>query len=410
MPGFLVCHSHHNPKTEGELQDMGTAWARQGCAVLVMDQLGHGERRQHPFSSASDYPSPFRVGRQDYYFRFNIGMQLHVVGDSLMSWMVWDLMRGVDLLLAQPGIRKDRIVLLGAVAGGGDPAAVAGALDSRIAAVVPFNFGGPQPETHYPLSVDAESTFNYAGGGSWESTRNLGLSARDGFLPWVIVAAVAPRRLVYGHEFAWDKEHDPVWARLNTIFGLYEVGDRLAAAHGRGTLSGKPPDSTHCDNIGPEHLVGIYAALKRWFEIPIPTNGNQQRHSSADLTCLTLQAAQDFKIDSLHKLVDDLGAERAGAARNRLRNLAPAVQRQQLCQDWSRLLGDVSPSGDLKVTVRSKQKVEGATFERISLTYEDGIVVPMTLLIPERKASNRLPIVVAFFSRRQASVLANAGG
>src|SRR5438093_2857262 len=161
MPAILICHSHHYPKTEGELQDMGTAWARQGCAVLVMDQLGHGERRQHLFQSSTEYPSPFQVGRQDYYFRFNIGMQLHVVGDSLIGWMVWDLMRGVDLLLARPGIRKDRIVLLGAVAGGGDPAAVTAALDSRIAAVVPFNFGGPQPETHYPLPVDAESTFNY---------------------------------------------------------------------------------------------------------------------------------------------------------------------------------------------------------------------------------------------------------
>src|SRR5262249_694253 len=148
-----------------------------------------------PFRLASDYSSPFRVGRQDYYFRFNLGMQLHVLGDSLMGWMVWDLMRGVDLLLARPGIRKDRIILLGSGAGGGDPAAVTAALDPRIAAVAPFNFGGPQPESPYPLPVDAETTFRYAGEGSWESTRNLRLSARDGFLPWVIVAAIAPRRL-----------------------------------------------------------------------------------------------------------------------------------------------------------------------------------------------------------------------
>jgi hypothetical protein len=46
--------------------------------------------------------------------------------------------------------------------------------------------------------------------------------------------------------------------------------------------------------------------------------------------------------------------------------------------------------------VRSKQKVEAVTFERISLTHEDGIVVPMALLIPERKANSRLPIIVAF--------------
>src|SRR5262245_53894088 len=77
MPGMLICHSHHNPKTQGELQDMGVTWARQGCAVLVMDQIGHGERRQHPFRDAKSYPHPFRPGRQDYYFRYNVGLQLH---------------------------------------------------------------------------------------------------------------------------------------------------------------------------------------------------------------------------------------------------------------------------------------------------------------------------------------------
>jgi hypothetical protein len=160
MPGLLICHSHHAPKTEGELQDMGMTWGRSGCAVLVMDQLGHGERRQHPFVGAESYPQKFRVGRQDYYFRYNVGNQLHLIGDSLMGWMVWDLMRGVDVLLAEPGVDKEKIVLLGSVAGGGDPAAVTAALDRRIAGVVPFNFGGPQPETGYPLPADAEDSFN----------------------------------------------------------------------------------------------------------------------------------------------------------------------------------------------------------------------------------------------------------
>ena len=171
---------------------MGVTWAKLGCMVLVIDQLGHGERRQHPFATAKDYPKEFRVGRQDYYFRYNLNLQLSLVGDSLMGWMVWDLMRGVDVALLEPGADKERVILLGAVAGGGDPAAVTAALDPRITCVVPFNFGGPQPETRYPLPDDAETSFNYAGGGSWESTRNLRDSAADGFLPWVIVASRRP--------------------------------------------------------------------------------------------------------------------------------------------------------------------------------------------------------------------------
>jgi len=34
MPGIVLAHSHHNPKWEGELQDMGMTWARAGTAVL----------------------------------------------------------------------------------------------------------------------------------------------------------------------------------------------------------------------------------------------------------------------------------------------------------------------------------------------------------------------------------------
>src|SRR5262245_6889062 len=149
-PGILIIHSHHNPKTQGELQDMGMTWARAGCYVLIPDQLGHGERRQHPFVTAADYPAPFQVGRQDYYFRYDTSLQLYLAGETLMGWMVHDLMTGVDLLLAQPGIDAKRIAILGSVAAGGDPAAVTAALDERITCACPFNFGGPQPETRYP--------------------------------------------------------------------------------------------------------------------------------------------------------------------------------------------------------------------------------------------------------------------
>jgi hypothetical protein len=43
MPAILIVHSHHNPKTQDELQDMGMTWAQEGCAALVMDQLGYGD-------------------------------------------------------------------------------------------------------------------------------------------------------------------------------------------------------------------------------------------------------------------------------------------------------------------------------------------------------------------------------
>jgi dienelactone hydrolase len=404
IPGILIAHSHHNPKTQGELQDMGMTWARQGCLVLVPDHLGHGERRQHPFVTADDYPGSFRPGRQDYYFRYNTALQLHLAGESLIGWMVWDLMRGVDLLLAQPGIDKERIVLLGAVAGGGDPAAVTAALDPRIAAVAPFNFGGPQPETTYPLPPGAERTFNYAGGGSWESTRNLRLSARDGFLPWVIVGGAAPRRLSYAHEFAWDREHDPVWARLEKVYGFYGAGDRLDSLHGRGAVTGTPPESTHCNNIGPEHRRQIYPALKRWFGMEPPEKEFTQRRPAEELACLTpaflssLAKANDGakRTRPVHELAAALAAERSATYRKKLADLGTEARRRQLRQDWTRLLGAVDPETDPKATGQSKERLGDVTAERITLEVAPRIVVPLVLLSPSRKEDAKLPVVVGF--------------
>jgi dienelactone hydrolase len=392
LPGILICHSHHAPKTQGELQDMGMAWARSGCLVLVMDLPGHGERRTHPFVEAGDYPRPFRVGRQDYFFRYNTGIQLALAGESLIGWIVWDLQRGVDLLLSRPGIDRDRIILLGAVAGGGDPSAVAAALHPRIAGVVPFNFGGPQPETVHPLPDDAEDRFNYAGSGSWESTRNLRLSARDGFLPWVIVGSVAPRRLIYAHEFAWDRDRDPVWRRLETIFRFYEARDHLGAVHGEGSVSGTPPGSTHCTNIGPIHLQQIDPLLQHEFNLLAPDRSPLPHHSAADLACLTPEIATTVK--PLFRVASDLADDRLTEARRFLGTLAPEATRQRLRNDWARLLGRVEANREPRVISRTSERIGPMTAERIVLEVEPRIVVPLLLLLPEAAQEKRCPVVV----------------
>jgi len=351
MPAIVIVHSHHNPKTQGELQDMGMTWARQGCLVLVMDQLSYGERRQHAAGN-----------RQDYRFRYINGLQLHVIGDSLMGWMVWDIMRGIDLLQQRDGIDKSRTVLIGSVAGGGDPAAVAAALDARITCAVPFNFGGPQPETTYPLPANADETFNYLGGGSWESTRNLRRSGVDGFLPWTIVASIAPRRLIYAHEFSWDRGRDPVWKRLQKVFGFYDGTENLAFTHGGGLLQGQPPEATHCNNVGAVHRKMLHPALERWFGIPVPQE-YQQRRAPEDLLCLT----PEIKPRPLHEIYSEIGVERATAFRAQLTKLKRPQQLRLLRQRWASLLGEIEPQAP-KVLSRTSEFLlspRGTSGERI---------------------------------------------
>ncbi len=405
MPGILLCHSHHNPKTQVELQDMGMTWARAGCLVLVMDQLGHGERRQHPFASERDYAGEFPVGRQDYYFRYNTGIQLQLIGDSLMGWMVWDLRRGVDLLLSRVGTDPTRIILMGSVAGGGDPAAVTAALDERISAAVPFNFGGPQPETPFPLAADPENTFDYAGSGSWEPTRNLRLSCRDGFLPWVIIGSIAPRRLIYAHEFSWDREHDPVWNRLHRIYaGFYGSPEALDYTSGFGLLQGRPPDASHCNNIGSPHRQRIHEALQRWFGIPGgPAQEYQNRLPAGDLQCMTSALAAELKPPLLQSLVSQLGHERALPHRRQGRDPTPAARTPRLQDQWRVLLGNIEP-GPPRIIRSSASALNGLHVERVGLETEPGIFVPVLILT---YGSGRVPrpVVVALSHAGKAAFL-----
>jgi hypothetical protein len=60
------------------------------------------------------------------------------------------------------------------------------------------------------------------------------------------------------------------------------------------------------------------------------------------------------------------------------------------------LLGEIEPKADPKVVKEDRQHIGNLTVERIALEVEPGVVVPLLLLIPARKADARSPVVIAF--------------
>lgn len=402
MPGIVVCHSHHRPKETGARQLMGATWARAGCVVLVPDHLGHGERRQHPFQAESDYGGPFPVSSQDYYFRYDAAIQLQLIGESLMGWFVWDLQRGVDVLLDRPGVDPQRIIVISEPAGGGDVAAVAAAVDNRFAGAMVNNFGGPEPEDGYPLPPDAESWFPFTASGSWESTRNLRLSARDGFLPWSIVASIAPRRLIYYHEFYWDREQDPAWKRLRRIYAFYDAANSVIGLAGQGFVVGSSPENTHWTPYSREIL---YPTLQQWFGIADPKNEYDRLIPEDQLRCLSTVAGRQVQPVPLHRLCSQLGIERTAAARRTGEGLSAAERRAALQGRWIELLGDIDVSGEpvvrnydldpnLNLNLNLKT-LPAIRVQRIQLGTEPGIIVPVLLMAPVANASRRVVVAVA---------------
>jgi len=373
-PAIVICHSHHDPKNEEELQCMGQTWAQQGCTVFIMDLVGHGERRQHPFVAARDYGEAFRVDRQDYYFRHVLGIQLELIDESLMGWMAQDVRRGIDLLWEDSQIDRDRIIVIGSVAGGGDLAAVVGTLDDRVAAVVAFNFG--------QLSL-----------GDWDSTRTLLNTARCGFWPWVILASLAPRRLIYGREFSWNAQHDVVWRHLEKVYEFYGTRDALRSVHGSGRGSRHGPLDSHCTNVGPIHRQQLYPIFQEWFEIPIPEQEVPEPVRKENLECLTIKTRKVFSIRLVHEVTQEICQQHL-AARRRVRvSQETNPQTIQLQQELTEILGPMTPFTSFRV--RSERQGFGRS-EYVALEVEEHLSVRLQLLWPSGLGKIKTPMVIGF--------------
>jgi dienelactone hydrolase len=406
VPAIVVVHSHHASKTQSELQDMGMTWARAGTAVLVMDQLCAGERVQtQPWS------------RESYYGRYNLGNQLYLAGESLIKWMAWDIIRGIDLLTERSFIDAQRIVLLGAVAGGGDPAALAAVLDQRIAAVIPFNFGEAGPEEHYtegPRPYDFETAD--PGWAFWETTRNMPKSVSEQYFPWFICAAMAPRNFIYSFEVGWPKtvEEEPAWSRYKKVYELYGEGNHLASVDGYGPF----PGPGECTNVGTYLRGRIYPILSDWFGIPVPeAEYHQPLHESA-LMCLTpaIATKRSFKPAALIAL--GIAEKRLKNSENKRSALPPGERANSLCQDLAEKMGVIEPVTDpLTKKIWSRQFSDFNT-EEFYIGMDSDIFLPVILLTPKDNSVPH-PAVIAlaeggkerFLSRRsdEIAVLLNEG-
>jgi len=382
IPAVVAVHSHHAAKTQSELQDLGMTWAKAGTAVLIMDQLCAGERIQ-------SQPWP----REGYFGRYALGNQLYLAGESLMKWIVWDITRGIDFLNQRPEIDPKRIVLLGACAGGGDPAALTALLDPRVAAVIPMNFGEAGPEEHYtegPRPYDPQTAD--PGWGYWETTRNLRQSVAGQFFPWFICAAVAPRPFAYAIEMGWPKtvEEEPAWARYQKVFELYRLRDRLAEIHGFGPFPG-PGEFTNFSTFFRKRLDPI---LHRWLGMPIPRIEFHNLLPEASLMALNWAAKATFEPKPASSEAFRLARLRLEASRTRMAELPRNEQIQLLKAELRKQLGDIEPADRPEVRSLWSRQHPNFVMDAFAITSESGITLPVILLTP-KEGTVKHPAVLA---------------
>ncbi|MBI4626517.1 MAG: acetylxylan esterase [Verrucomicrobia bacterium] len=391
LPAMIIVHSQHYPKTQGELHDMGELWARTGAAVLIMERPGYGER--------AETSTWFR---QAYASRHTFTKQLFLVGESHSGWAAWDIMRSVDYLCARPDIDQGRIILLGSVAGGGEPAGVAAALDPRIAAVVPFNYD----QGH--IRVHGDTPGQIAGQ----------------FSPWLVAASVAPRRFVRAFEFGWEgaeeADYPTLWVdgmeRSARVWGFYAARDNLATSQAYGLIRLSMERVSHCFSIGPQQRKDLYPIFNRWFGLPLPSEKDlsilpdselsvsavreearqqelERRRPHADLLSISPGLSADLPRRPLHQIAHAMGERQLAAARSARRTLAAAARRERLRADLRPMLGDIEPAVAPPIETTWTHSLAGAEAEALSLEVEDGIRVPLLLLRPAGRSP--APVVVA---------------
>ncbi len=126
LPGILMVNGHGSDKFGWYAMYTGMEYAKAGAVVVTYDMIGEGERNIDKKSRANAHDKQV-VPRE--------GVAATDWGQRVAGLMQVDLMQGVTYLTERPDVDAKRIAVLG-YSMGGFVAGIAGAIDTRIHAVV----------------------------------------------------------------------------------------------------------------------------------------------------------------------------------------------------------------------------------------------------------------------------------
>ncbi|MCX7804510.1 MAG: acetylxylan esterase [Planctomycetota bacterium] len=345
----LVGHSTAG-RLSREVPAMQIELARRGCVSLAIDSLGQGERIMHGRGHGEETPTSGHYG---------LGGRAFLVGANLAGWMIWDAMRGADLLLSLPEVDPARIAVTGE-SGGGTMSIYVGCLDDRISVVVPVSAGG---SPRFGNNYDAE--------------QNLLNRFRDGFDFSGMFALCAPRPLKVICETSGPVDRpEPSIERARGIYALYGAADRIAI------LKTHEPHG-----YGPGHRKPAFEWIERWFGLdPKDVRGSAGKVepselavSSAGMLYYSPEFARQETVLSLCKAkaarrlaFSDDGAGAAGRGRAVREKLAELLQ--------------VEPGTFSSPAAKKPEDAGWCAVERVHFQTDPDVTVPCLILRPLRPA------------------------
>lgn len=135
IPGVLfLCGHTDKSKAYPKYQKVCNQLVRSGFAVLIIDPIGQGERKQYYNKSAQQSNVGDPVKEHSY-----LGQQCMYLGTNIARYFIADGKYGLDFLVSRPEVDETRLAVTGN-SGGGTQSCYLMMCDDRISAAAPCTF------------------------------------------------------------------------------------------------------------------------------------------------------------------------------------------------------------------------------------------------------------------------------
>ena len=370
-------------KNRAFYQTLSIGLVKHGFVVLTFDPIGQGERRI--FYDRELETS--KLGGSTTTEHSMAGIQSLLAGESVARYMVWDGMRGIDVLQSLPEVDGKRIGVTGC-SGGGTLTAYLAALDPRVQVAAPSCYitsweeqlkgTGPQ---------DAEQQFPDQ------------LVAGIGHADLILAAAPKPYLICSSTE-----DFFPLSGARQT----YEEVKRLyALANAAGKIHWFYEPGPH--GIAKAGREAVYAWMKRWLKNDL---------SAAAEPPFTTEYEEDLNVTPTGQVTTSLGGETASslniqrlASRRPVRGAVRSVAelerlRVEMAAEVTAALRLDGSRGALNLRTRGELLREGYRVERLLFDTAPGRYVPALLCVPARPR----PRPVVYVDQAGKSAGLGAGG
>jgi len=370
QPGFFVTANLYLPQTgrppyPAVLQPTGhslTAKARElyqslsiglahyGFAVLTYDPLGQGERRIFYDEHLRDS----KVGSTTVEHQM-VGIQALLGGESLARLMVWDAIRGLDVLASLPEVDPRKLAVAGC-SGGGTLTAYVAALDERVQAAAPACYMSSWEE-------------QLKGTGPQDAEQQFPDQLQAGFDHADFVWAFAPKPYLI---CSTTEDFFPLAGARRT----YEEGRQayalLGAANRLGWFTGPGGHGMRADT-----RAAIYAFFRRWLKGEPPGPAPEPPHR--------IELDEDLQVTPTGQVSTSLGGETASELERRRLAAIPRPAPGELAARIPEVTRARPPAGELRLRRAGQVEAGESRVEKLIFEGEPGLPVPALLYHPRQR-------------------------